>query len=96
MIRVVTLSFKEEHINDFKQFFESRKMRIRNSEGCLHLELWQDTSSPEIFYTYSIWKEERYLEQYRTSDLFLDTWSIVRKWFIEKPVAFSATKQITV
>jgi len=95
MIRVVKLSFKEQHIDEFKQFFESRKERIRNAEGCTHLELWQDNSSPGIFYTYSLWEEVQYLEQYRTSALFHDTWSIVRQWFGEKPEAFSTTKLTT-
>lgn len=96
MIRIVKLSFKEAHVNDFKQLFETRKIRIKNTEGCLHLELWQDVEQPTIFYTYSIWAEEISLENYRLSALFQDTWATVKLWFDEKPFAFSANKTMDV
>jgi quinol monooxygenase YgiN len=94
MIRVVRMHFKQEHIEDFKQLFESRKELIRNFEGCTYLELWQDEADASIFYTYSIWKQSSDLECYRMSDLFQDTWSCVKKWFHDSPKAFSANKLI--
>lgn len=92
MIRIVKMTFKEEHVDDFKVLFEERKERIRHFEGCTYLELWNDKKQPNIFYTYSIWKDESNLEHYRVSDLFQDTWSTVKMWFSEKPEAFSAHK----
>lgn len=94
MIRIVKMKFMPEHIQDFENLFESRKEKIRNFEGCVYLELWQDKSDKSIFYTYSLWSDSSFLESYRKSELFEDTWSTVKKWFSEKPHAFSATKLI--
>lgn len=96
MIRIVRLSFKHEHVNDFKQLFEERKLRIKNFEGCSLLELWQDHHIPSVFYTYSIWQDEDHLEDYRLSAFFEDTWFTVKQWFLEKPMAFSADKLMEV
>ncbi len=96
MIRVVKLSFKPEHINDFKLFFEGRKERIKSFRGCTYLELWQDHNDSGIFYTYSIWNDQKHLEEYRISELFQDTWAIVKPWFSQKPMAFSADKMMVV
>lgn len=90
MIRIVKMSFRYEHINDFKALFEARRERIRHFAGCTYLELWQDKENPGIFYTYSLWNEAADLEAYRVSDLFQETWSTVKQWFNDTPEAFSA------
>jgi quinol monooxygenase YgiN len=96
MIRIVKLSFEQAHIDDFKQFFETRKELIKNFDGCTHLELWQDHDNPCIFFTYSHWNQATNLETYRTSKLFQDTWATVKPWFSHKPEAFSANQLIEV
>lgn len=90
MIRVVKLSFKSEHIHDFKLFFDERKMKIRSVEGCSHLELWQDIHDEGVFFTYSIWNSNDDLNRYRESELFQETWGTVKQWFKQKPMAFSS------
>ena len=94
MIRVVKMSFRYEHINDFKELFAERRERIRHFEGCSYLELWQDKDNPGIFYTYSLWDDAHNLEAYRVSDLFQETWMTVKQWFNDAPEAFSANKLI--
>lgn len=94
MIRIVKMTFLPKHIEDFKSLFEERKEQIRNFEGCEHLELWQDYKDDRIFYTYSLWQEADFLEKYRTSELFKQTWTCVRAWFEESPHAFSAENRI--
>jgi hypothetical protein len=96
MIRVVKLSFKPTHSNDFNELFEERKERIKSFEGCTYLELWQDHNELGVFYTYSIWDDERHLEEYRMSALFQETWAIIKPWFSQKPMAFSADKRMIV
>jgi hypothetical protein len=54
MIRVVKLSFKPAHSNDFNELFEDRKEQIKSFQGCTYLELWQDHNELGVFYTYSI------------------------------------------
>lgn len=94
MIRVVRLSFKEEHIQDFELLFEERKQKIRAMNGCAYLALWADKHEKGVFYTYSIWQHADHLEEYRVSALFQETWTQVKQWFKDKPFAFSADQII--
>ena len=93
LVRIVKLTFKTENISSFEQIFEESKDRIRNFEGCQHLELYQDKNDPHIFFTYSYWKNEKALEQYRNSDFFKDTWSKTKELFDRKPQAWSVSKR---
>lgn len=87
--RIVKMSFHPEKIDEFLTLFESVKNKIRSSEGCEHLELLQDQKNPSIIFTYSYWLEERYLDQYRYSNLFESTWAKTKKLFNDKPEAWS-------
>jgi heme-degrading monooxygenase HmoA len=73
--RLVKLTFREEKTEDFKEIFNNSKNFIRNTEGCLHLELLNDIAQPHIFFTLSFWENEAALEGYRQSDLFKTTWA---------------------
>lgn len=92
MIRIVRLTFRQEHVDDFRQLFAERKQLIRDFEGCTWLELWQDKDDTRVFYTYSLWDDHSNLDTYRVSDLFRETWSTVKTWFDAEPLAFSANK----
>lgn len=51
-VRIVKMSFHQEHIETFKAIFEEKKKFIRSSEGCKLLELYQDKNNKELFFTY--------------------------------------------
>ena len=87
--RIVKMTFREEEIPAFQQLFEERKQRIRDVEGCTHLQLWQDKSNPSIFFTYSHWISEVYLNQYRSSTFFLETWTLTKQKFATKAEAWT-------
>ncbi len=87
--RLVKLSFETDKVNDFLEIFESSKKLIRASEGCLHLELLQDTTHPYIFFTLSYWENENALEVYRQSGLFKTTWAKTKILFSDKAQAWS-------
>lgn len=87
--RFVKLSFKPEHIDDFITLFNASKAQIASVEGCTHLELLQDADKPYIFFTYSIWENTEYIEQYRQSELFNTIWSKTKVLFGDKPEAWS-------
>lgn len=87
--RIVKLTFKEEHIHTFNELFNQVKTKIRNFDGCSHLELWQDTNNPCIFFTYSFWESPEHLEAYRHSDLFKTTWKATKILFESKAEAWS-------
>ena len=94
IIRIVQMTFREDCVNDFTGLFEARKETIRNFHGCTHLELWQDSTHENIFFTYSIWDTQADLDHYRFSDFFKDTWGSAKALFSEKPQAWSVTKRM--
>ena len=87
--RVVKLVFRSEAIEAFKKIFEDKKKKIRGSEGCLHLELWQNKHKPNEFFTYSFWESEDDLNNYRHSELFKETWAQTKVLFDDKPMAWT-------
>lgn len=89
MIRIVKLHFKEEHIATFQQLFEDRKDRIAGFPGCESVTLLQDKHDAQIFFTYSVWKEEAALENYRGSAFFKETWQLTKALFNQRAEAWS-------
>ena len=83
------MTFTAGRTPDFMRLFEENKSRIASFEGCTHLELWNDRSDPNTFFTYSKWKDESFLEKYRESILFNNVWSETRKLFASKPEAWT-------
>lgn len=87
--RIVKLTFDAEKIPTFLNHFEQVKDKIRAFEGCHHLELWQAKQPENVFFTYSFWESEEYLNNYRHSELFKDTWAKTKILFADKPQAWS-------
>ena len=94
-VRIVKMGFKEEKIDEFLANFEKNKARIRGFEGCEFLELYRDKHNTNRFFTYSYWKDEESLENYRHSDLFNKVWSQTKVLFNEKPEAWSVDKVVS-
>lgn len=88
--RIVKMSFHPDKVNTFLNWFDEHKEQIKNFEGCAHLELWRDTQQPNVFYTFSIWKDEISIEKYKNSELFKVVWSFTKQLFNDRPFAFSA------
>lgn len=83
------MEFKPQNVDSFKALFDNNKERIKNFEGCKHLELWQDIQNKSTFMTYSYWETEQDLNNYRHSELFKQVWSRTKVLFSEKPKAWS-------
>lgn len=94
-VRIVKMSFHEEHIPAFLENFELMKTKIRNAPGNRLLELYRDKNDPCIFFTYSYWETEADLENYRQSELFYDVWAFTKKLFNAKPEAWSVDKLVS-
>lgn len=89
LVRIVRMTFNTERVNDFKNVFEEKKELIAGFNGCTKVNLLQDISNPNIFFTISEWQDESFLETYRNSALFRETWSTVKQWFAAPPIAHS-------
>ena len=94
-VRIVKLSFHQEHIPAFLENFEENKDKIRNAPGNRLLELYQDKDNPDLFFTYSYWETEADLENYRHSELFKGVWYFKKKLFNDKPQAWSMDKLVS-
>lgn len=94
LVRMVKMTFREDATEAFIAFFEARKERIRNFEGCSHLELWQDDHQRNIFFTYSHWRDELSLTHYRNSAFFRDTWQKTKQMFSAKAEAWSVNQLV--
>lgn len=89
MIRIVKLTLKPEHINDFLNHFETVKSNINSFPGCKGMRLLQEKKDGNILFTYSEWDSENDLENYRKSELFQSIWPTVKEWFGNKAQAWS-------
>ena len=87
--RIVKLTFRPEHIEEFKAIFAASKSKIKAFEGCQHVELLQATADETIFFTLSLWEADAALENYRRSPLFATTWSKTKRLFADRPEAWS-------
>ena len=92
VIRIVKMTFNPTKTGDFIAEFNNRKHLIAAFEGCEGVELLRDIANPNVFFTYSKWQNEEFLEKYRESELFGKVWSKVKQWFADKPKAWSVEK----
>ncbi|MCE2612392.1 antibiotic biosynthesis monooxygenase [Flavobacteriaceae bacterium D16] len=92
LVRIVKLNIKKENIAKFEAIFAETKAYIRNSEGCLLLELYQENQNPSLFFTYSHWEDESFLDKYRQSPFFRDVWGRTKQLFAAAPEAWSVHK----
>lgn len=92
IIRIVKLSFDPNKIPLFLDNFKLIKNHIRNAPGNRLLELYQDKTEPNVFFTYSYWDSEQDLENYRNSALFFDIWEYTKKLFNNKPEAWTVNR----
>lgn len=90
--RIVKMTFKPESVEMFKTLMQQNSPKIRAAEGCKFLQILQNQSEPNIFFTYSIWEGSFYLHQYRHSALFKEVWNEAKAHFDDKPEAWSFDK----
>lgn len=92
IIRIVKLSFHQEHISTFKAIFEESKQKILSQNGCRKVEMLQDVNTKNVFFTYSWWNSEADLNKYRQSELFEGVWAKTKILFNDRPMAWSTEK----
>ncbi len=89
IIRIVKMIFREDSSEIFKEFTTSIQDTIKSFEGCIHLDIFRDIHLLNIFFSYSHWESEDYLNNYRNSEFFKTTWAKTKLWFEAKPDAWS-------
>jgi quinol monooxygenase YgiN len=94
--RIVKMTFRIDACADFLSIFDKYKHEIRHSEGCVHLQLLREKKDGNIFFTYSKWEDEKYLEIYRNSTIFAEVWPQTRALFIQPAQAWTVDEMMTV
>lgn len=89
MIRIVKMCLDPARTEDFLENFQAHKSDIRQFEGCEELRLLRDQKQPNVFFTYSKWKDPQDLENYRQSALFKGVWQFTKTLFADSPQAWS-------
>jgi len=89
VIRIVKLTFQDEKVIDFLNFFETIKFKVNNFPGCHGMQLTQDAKDNCIIFTYSQWESEIELDVYRNSETFGEVWPNIKPWFKAKPEAWT-------
>jgi quinol monooxygenase YgiN len=92
IVRIVKMEFEQTEVNTFLDLFNSTRDKITNFDGCLGVDLLQTIHTPNIMFTYSTWKSEQHLENYRNSELFKQTWAKTKILFCNRPEAWSLNK----
>lgn len=93
LVRIVKMTFEPSKVTKFQEIFENNRDKIYGFPGCKHLELYRDKGNKSIFFTYSYWKDEEALENYRHSSLFKEVWAQTKMLFAGKPEAWSVDKE---
>ena len=83
------MSFFPDKTVEFISVFNDAKEKIASVEGIISLELVRDTNNKNTFFTISKWESEFFLEKYRKSKLFQNTWSKTKIFFNKKAEAWS-------
>jgi quinol monooxygenase YgiN len=83
------MTFRPEECETFLGIFHKYKHEIRGAEGCRHLDLLRTSAEGNVFFTYSKWEDEKYLEIYRNSPIFAEVWPQTKALFSEPAQAWT-------
>ncbi len=89
IVRIVKMSFQPDKVEEFLANFHASKADIRAFDGCEYLELLQDRDRANVYFTYSFWRDDKALQEYRRSELFKSTWAKTKVLFDAPPEAWS-------
>lgn len=93
--RIVRMEFRKKSVPEFLDLFRKSCTSIRAFDGCLSLNLLQDDSQSNVYFTISTWEGEHALETYRNSALFRQTWKQTKALFKARADAWSLTTYIS-
>ena len=83
------MEFEADKVEEFKSIFQENHSKIAAQEGCYSVQLLQDIHDSNIFFTYSKWRSQAQLDQYKETKLFKGVWTQTKALFCNKPMAWS-------
>jgi len=79
LIRIVHLQVAPAHRAAFEAYVATKIKVVANQPGCLRAT-WLRAHDGSYF-TYSEWRSEEFLQQYRESATFAEIWPTLKAWF---------------
>ncbi len=92
--RIVKMNFRSDSTEAFQNIFNKYKEQIRSAEGCNHLTLLREKGGSSIFFTYSKWEDESFLEKYRRSSIFAEVWPQTKNLFAAPAEAWTVNEEV--
>ncbi|MBL7926898.1 MAG: antibiotic biosynthesis monooxygenase [Bacteroidia bacterium] len=89
IVRIVKLTIEPQHRKSFADFYGNAQHNIKQFNGCIDLQLFNDAKDENVFFTLSRWQSENDLNHYRYSDFFKKVWQTVKPMFAAKAEAYS-------
>ncbi len=92
--RIVKMEIKENDVAQYMYHVKPFIEKILEFPGCKEVKIYRDINSETTFFSYSIWESEHDLNNYRHSEIFIETWQKIKPLFCSKPMAWSLEKKI--
>lgn len=89
MVRIVKMTFAEGNREKFLAVYKEVEPFIQKMPGLQELKLYSLLDNKQVLFTLSRWEDASFLEAYRNSDLFKETWDKVKPLFSEPAQAYS-------
>lgn len=86
VLEIATLSIKENEISSFKTAFESAKLVVKDSPGCLSIRMLQGIENPTKFQVLIEWETlEHHTVTFRESERFTQWRNYISPYFESAP-----------
>jgi len=89
ILRVVKMELIETKIGLFERFMSNLKDEKLRQEGCLHHDIFCDKDNNSIYFSYTIWNNEKSLKKYKKSELFKVVSQTIRSFCVKEPLAWT-------
>lgn len=89
MVRIVKMTFAEGNREKFLAVYKEVEPFIQKMPGLQELKLYSLLDNKQVLFTLSRWEDASFLEAYRNSDLFKETWDKVKPLISEPAQAYS-------
>ncbi len=89
ILRVVKMKVETKKLDAFDLFMSNLHDEKLKLPGCLHFDYFHEKKNRNIYYTYTIWENEKYFKQYKKSELFKEVVSTLKSLCLEQPQAWT-------
>jgi hypothetical protein len=89
ILRVVKMVVDQNKIDIFNNFMSNLSTEKEGMDGCVHHDFFSNKQFRNVFYSYTIWESEKYLNKYRKSMLFKEVTTTLRSLCLSEPAAWT-------